>query len=499
MKILFSWIGSADREASQNKLVKGKYGPLLQALKEIKFDKVYLLSNWSDTEQYIKWLKNNTTSDISFQIVKLSDPTDHEEIWKIVPGYVDSAIKALDKQANIEAYFHLSSGTASMHAVWILVSRTYYPAKLIQTSVERGLTEENIPFNIIAEYYPNYYKKYDKDLERFATEPSPLAVSFNEIRYQSLGMAKVVRQAQKYAPRNYPILIEGESGTGKELLAKAIHSASLRKGNMQIINCGAIPENLLESELFGYEKGAFTGAHKLKKGILELADKGTLFLDEIGDLPKPMQMKLLRCLEDGHVRRIGGTEDIDVDMRLITATNKNLETEVMKGYFREDLFYRIAVGRLTLPPLREREGDMILLINHCVKLINDENKNQPGYKEKKLRVDAKNILLRHSWPGNVRELLNTIRRAFMNSDSDYITGDDIRACISKSANQDKTDILGRPFHEGFNIEDVISEVHQHYMRRALRESGGNKTKAAKLLGITSYQVLSNWMDKYNVQ
>ena len=207
-------------------------------------------------------------------------------------------------------------------------------------------------------------------------------------------------------------MIEGESGTGKELLAKAIANEGVRKEKpFRVINCGAIPSELLESELFGHEKGSFSGAIKDRAGYFEEADKGTLFLDEIGELPLSAQVKLLRVLQECEVARVGSSRPRKVDVRIIAATNRDLAEEVRKGRFREDLFYRLAVVVLKIPSLRQREGDIGLLVDALLRRVNEECAEEPGYIQKKISAGARNLLLNHPWPGNVRELQNTLRRA----------------------------------------------------------------------------------------
>ena len=224
-------------------------------------------------------------------------------------------------------------------------------------------------------------------------------------------MVHVIARARRVAPRSVPVLIQGESGTGKELLARAIHRASPRRDRSFLaVNCGAIPAELVESELFGHEKGAFTGADRARVGYFEAADGGSLFLDEVGELSMLAQVKFLRILQDGKVLAVGSRSHRDVDVRIIAATNRSLAGEVAEGRFREDLFYRLAVADLKLPALREREGDLGLLVERLLEQVNGEHANQPGFEPKKISPGARNLLMAHPWPGNVRELLNTLHR-----------------------------------------------------------------------------------------
>ena len=312
-------------------------------------------------------------------------------------------------------------------------------------------------------------------------------------------MHRAILRARRVAPRSVPVLIEGETGTGKELMARAIHRASPRRERPFVtVNCGALPPELVESELFGHEKGAFTGADRLRKGYFEAADGGTLFLDEIGELPAPAQVKLLRILQEGKVVRVGATRPIGVDVRVIAATNRTLTQEVAENRFREDLYYRLAVAVLKLPPLRDRTGDLGLLIDRLLDQINEESAHEPGYRDKKLSASARNILLRHSWPGNVRELLNTLRRAAIWSDGETIEAEDVREAILPAPRRQGEEILDRALGEGFSLPDLLANVARHYLARAMEEAAGNKSRAADLVGLASYQTLTNWLSKYGV-
>lgn len=274
------------------------------------------------------------------------------------------------------------------------------------------------------------------------------------------------------------ILIEGESGVGKELIAKAIHGSGRRaEGPFIPINCASVPETLLESELFGYEKGAFTDAKTTKQGLIELADGGTLFLDEIGDMPMTIQAKMLRFLEDRKVRRVGGLVDISVDVQIIAATNKILKKLVQEGKFREDLFYRIKVVPIFIPPLRERKEDIMELANYFIKLFNSEfKKNVKGFSPIALKM-----IMQYDWPGNIRELRNVIERAMIFEDEDMIMVERLPAEIIASSNRPNStgsfEIRIPP--DGIDIEEVEKEL----IRQALTLSKGNQSKAARLLNI----------------
>ncbi|MBW2356620.1 MAG: sigma-54-dependent Fis family transcriptional regulator, partial [Deltaproteobacteria bacterium] len=236
--------------------------------------------------------------------------------------------------------------------------------------------------------------------------------SFGNIIGKSKAMQEVFETVAKVAPSNATVLIEGESGTGKELIARSIHFNSDRRDSPYVaVNCSALAENLLESELFGHDKGAFTGAHAMKKGRFELADGGTLFMDEIGDLPLPLQVKLLRVLQEKSFERVGGTKPITVNIRVIAATNRRLREEVARGRFREDLFYRLNVVHIDLPPLRQRKEDIRLLVSHFIKKYTPERKNAAPITG--ISPEVRRLLDAHQWPGNIRELENIVERAMI--------------------------------------------------------------------------------------
>jgi len=308
--------------------------------------------------------------------------------------------------------------------------------------------------------------------------------TFGKLNGSTPRMKDVFKQVQIIAPTSAPVLITGESGTGKELVAKAIHQNSKRKERAYIpVNCAAIPSTLLESELFGHEKGAFTGAIALKEGCFELADKGTLFLDEIGEMTPDLQSKLLRVLEDGRFRRVGGTKEIEVDVRVVAATNKVLEEAVEEGTFREDLYYRLNVFHIILPTLRERAEDIPLLIQSFIEEFNVKNdKDVKGVSREALR-----ILKNYSWPGNVRELKNVMERAVIVSTNDVIEPEDLPETLMARA--------AKAPNVEFSLGTSMEEVERQYLFHTINFVDGNKTKAAKLLGI-SLKTLHNKLNKY---
>ena len=313
---------------------------------------------------------------------------------------------------------------------------------------------------------------------------------FDAIISQSNEMENVLNTAGRVAKSKATILLRGESGTGKELVAKAIHYSSERKDKPMItINCAALSENLLESELFGHEKGSFTGAISQRIGRFEQAEGGTIFIDEIGDIALQTQVKLLRALQFGEFERVGGSQTIKVDVRVITATNRDLEEMIIRGSFREDLFYRINVITINLPPLRERKSDIPILINHFIKKYsNENNKNIEG-----ISKEAQDFLMRYGFPGNIRELENIIERATVMSRENIITTRDLPGGLS-SINE-RTIFDPNDFTNSYL--EKVSAFETALINAALEVKNGNQSRAAELLGISERHLRSR-MNKLNI-
>jgi len=305
---------------------------------------------------------------------------------------------------------------------------------------------------------------------------------FESILAKSREMLEIFRTISKIADFKTTVLVTGESGTGKELVARAVHTRSGRRGAPFVaINCGAIPENLLESELFGHRKGAFTDAGADRRGLFEEASGGTLFLDEIGELPLNLQVKLLRVLQEDTIRRLGDSRDIKVDVRIITATHRDLAADVKAGRFREDLFYRINVLPIAIPPLRSRREDVNLLIDHFI----GRNNLRLGTSIRGVSTEARKQLLEYAWPGNVRELENTIERAMVLADSDVLQAHDLPERI-----RDALDPVQLQLASGeLSIKRTTAAIEQILIRRALQKTKGNRTRAADLLEISHRALL----------
>ena len=317
--------------------------------------------------------------------------------------------------------------------------------------------------------------------------------SFDNIIGKSRPMQEIYEIIKKVAPSNASVLIEGESGTGKELVAKSLHYNSPRRNKPLIaVNCSAFAETLLESELFGHEKGAFTGASALRKGRFEISDQGTLFLDEIGELPISLQTKLLRVLQEKTIERVGGTLTIPVDFRLIAATNKNLEDEVKNGNFREDLYYRLNVVKTVIPPLRERSEDIPLLIKHFID--KHTNEQQPESKVSGITPEAVKILCDYQWKGNVRELENVLERCILLGSGDMITPSELPLQVRQNVSS-FLDLDGIPQDVG--LAETLTAVEKRMIQRAMKLSGNVQTKAAQLLGIGK-SGLNQKLKKFNL-
>jgi DNA-binding NtrC family response regulator len=332
---------------------------------------------------------------------------------------------------------------------------------------------------------------------------------FNHIVGYSERMRKVFDLVARVAHSDHAsVLIMGESGTGKEVVARAIHEQSARaSGPFHPLNCAAIASNLLESELFGYEPYAFTDAKKQKRGLLELAEGGTLFLDEIGEMPLDMQAKLLRVLETRSFYRLGGSKEVEINVRVIAATNRNLEQAMKEGLFRSDLYYRLAVLTITLPPLRERPGDILLFAS---RFVEDFNKSL-GCNIRRIAPEAQRLLLAYNWPGNVRELKNVIERAMILSNSDEGSSNELLPAhlpqeIVGSADTENASSLDpweqwlnlRP-QEPISLDEVHERVARHFIRWALETAKHNRTRASELLGLAKVDQLRYLIRKYGIE
>lgn len=494
---LFTWVGRNDLKAASEGGHK-ELGPIAQAMADLYFDEACLLTNFAKDESlhYQEWLNRRTTARTTLVHVSLSSPTEYAEIYQQVRSILEShSIKGMRTTSRT---FHLSPGTPAMSAIWLILAKTTFPAQLIETSLESGTRVIELPFDIAADFLPDLIRRQDEALLRITHGAPSEASAFENIIYACPAMEHLVKRAKQVAPRNVPVLIQGESGTGKELLARAIHKASGRSaGPFVAVNCGAIPSELVDAELFGHTKGAFTGASQARAGYFEAANGGTLFLDEVGELPLASQVRLLRVLQEKKVTRVGATQPIDLDVRIVSATNRNLPSEISANRFREDLFHRLAVAVLLIPPLRERGNDVNLLIDFLLQ----KSHKELGLEERKtLSVGARKLLIQHGWPGNVRELQNALVRAVLWSDANSIMPMDIDVSPTHSITPTRSESQPQDFDitSGVDVRKIMRDVASEYLRQALAITGGNKTKAAELLGLNSYQTLNNWIKKHEL-
>jgi len=305
---------------------------------------------------------------------------------------------------------------------------------------------------------------------------------FEDLLARSQGMQDIFRTVTKIADYKTTVLIAGESGVGKELVARAIHARSSRSaGKFVPVNCGAIPENLLESELFGHKRGAFTDANADRRGLFEEADGGTLFLDEVGELPLALQVKLLRVLQDETIRRLGDTKDLKVDVRIVAATHRDLGAEAKAGRFREDLYYRLNVLPIVVPPLRDRRDDIPVLLDHFLA----RNNARLGTHLRGVDPEARRLMMEYSWPGNVRELENSVERAMVLAESEWITAHDLPERIRESRDPIKMQLASGEL----SIKKTTRIIEEVLIRRALQKTRGNRTRAAQVLEISHRALL----------
>jgi len=404
--------------------------------------------------------------DIVITDLKMNDISGIDILLNTLTSYPDTKVIIISGYGTIEA-----SVEAMQKGAFDFIEKPFTSKKLFHC-IERALESES--------------KKNVKN----STAKS--VIETKGIIYKSEHMHKLIEFVKKIAPQLMNILVVGESGTGKELIARAIHKLSNRGEHPFVpVNCGALPENLFESELFGHERGAFTGAVRTKPGLLEFANHGTFFFDEIGDMSHALQIKLLRMLEDKRIRRVGGQKEIDIDVRIIAATNKDLEKEVTNGRFREDLFYRLNTMQIQIPPLRERVDDIMPLLEHYLTGICEKENKSIKY----FSPEAKELLKSYPWPGNVRELQNMIGRAYYLCGSKIIQKEDLPKYIIKDSTQVASNILNLQYKEA--KEQTITEFEAEYLSHHLKRNKGNISKTALICGLDR-RSLHRLISKYNI-
>lgn len=499
--VLVAWIGKMDHECAEGRHGTD-LGPIGTALLgPDRYDRVYLLTNYEfeRSKRFCSWLEQKASYSpeaVDLYRVDLSSPIDYGEIYTQVSGQLQRAGFPSDA-TNLT--FHLSPGTPAMAAIWIILAKTRFPAKLIQTSRERGLEQVDFFFDLANDFLPEYLQRTGDRVARLSDASKEAAPEFGKVIHKSRVVATQIQLARRMAAYDVPVLILGETGTGKELFAEAIHAASTRAGKPFVaVNCGAIPPELANSELFGHKKGAFTGAIADRKGHFQEASSGTLFLDEIGDLPLDTQVRLLRALQSGEVTPMGQSSSVKVNTRILAATHRDLGKDVAAGRFREDLFHRLAVGILRLPPLRDRDGDTDLLVDHFLAIINADANGKPEAQHKNISINAKKVLLSQPWPGNIRELYHTLLRAAIWSTGSEISEQDVlSALLPLTAEPDDRTV--RNLGQGIDLQGYLDNVARDFIDQAMTKSGHRKTGAAKLLGFDNYQTLGNWMKRLGMK
>ena len=463
-------------------------GPILSLLTARSFDQVILFST-PKTDQVTLETQDAISAlypeiDINILDMPLDDPTDYAGILKGLREHVREIQETL---TDATFFVAVASGTPQMHACWFLLCAAgEIPARLLHVRPPHFVTKER-PLVSEIDLTSNEFPIVRSQLGVLSADED-ISVDW-EAAVNQLGivgdhpnMRQALEVGAMLAPSNAPILIFGETGTGKELFARLIHRLSGRpKDKFIALNCAAIPEDLVESILFGHKKGAFTGASSDQTGKFDSADGGTLFLDELGDLPLPVQAKLLRVLQDGLVEPIGAQKPHKVDVRVIAATNRDLRKRIRQGKFREDLYYRLNVGEVKIPPLRERRSDIPKLALYILDKINGSLR-----KPKRLSQGALARLQGHTWPGNVRDLENVIERSARLSMQDVLEADDL-LITEPVTYADPLDALPEPF-PGFSLEEFIGSARKQLILRALETAQGNQSEAARLLGISPQAV-----------
>lgn len=479
--VLCSWLGDTDLKCAME-TPDAVPGPIIRALSERPFTHALIISGRDSvrTDAYRERLEKCSAATVTVKSVTLDDPVDYTKVYEQTRKQLEEYVNGVAKGARI--VFNISSGTPTMTAVWVILANTVFPADLIHVSREKGVRDMPFPFRMVAEFIPRVKERGNRELLESLSDP----VLDSALKGESPGIRELRDEIARIAGNDYPVLILGETGTGKEVVAEQLHRLSGRAGNYVPVNCAAIPKDLIESELFGHVKGAFTGALANRNGAMLQAHQGTLFLDEFGELSLQAQVKLLRALEKSTFTPLGKDREIKSDCRFICATNRDLPAMMAAGEFREDVYHRVAVNILELPALRERKGDIPLLAGHFLDKV---NLKQPA----SLQFDqnAMASLCAAVWPGNVRELKNTIIRAAIKCQGRIITADHIKSSLLRFGSRSHDDLLGQDLVDGFRLEELLDRVARHYIERGLKE-GKNASGAARLLGFSSQQTFANW-------
>lgn len=490
-QIVFSWIGETDLKGFEQKFSGPIEGFLSSGVVTAK--NCFLLYSYSKkrVKPYLQDLADRfpqqTITPVSLH---LANPTSYAEIFPLVQQLLTEQMD-LTVHHVAQLNFFISPGTPTMQTIWVLLAKTQFPA-VCWSGYQDQYTVVDLPFNIQVEYLEKAKRRADDRLNE-VFENKALPKSFEQIHAQSAIMKEQIQKAFRLSKHNVPVLILGPTGSGKEVFARSIHQAGLQQaGSFVAVNCGALPKDLAESILFGHKRGAFTGATSDQEGLIRQAHQGTLFLDEIGELTLDLQVKLLRVLQEKSFRPIGAKADENSEFRLIAATHRDLLSRVEEGSFREDLFYRIAVGVIQLPALIERAEDIELLTHHLLDSVNSELRDQPGYISKNISQDVIKVIKNHDWPGNIRELRTTLQRVCAWSDEPMIDAATFSdAIIKRPLKSDAVSL--KDISQGIDLDKEISKIQQAYIASAELLTGGQITKMAQLLGFKNHQTLRKRM------
>jgi len=462
-------------------------GPILSLLSVRKFDHAFLFDTPAtqrvtvETNKIIGKLHKNM--EVHILETNLSDPTDYEAILKSLRRHLR---RIVEEFTNARFFIAVASGTPQMHSCWLLLTTSgEIPARILHVRPPQFATKDHPlvtevdlssrEFPVVRSQVKQIFKE-DIKIDDYSVRLQIGIVGDHPAMKRSLEIAAMM------ATSKAPVLVLGETGTGKELIAQYIHKLSGRqRESFIVVNCAAIPADLVESILFGHKKGAFTGAVSDQTGKFDMADRGTLFLDEVGDLPLPAQAKLLRVLQDGLLEPVGHSKPHKVDVRIIAATNRDLRKLIKQTKFCEDLFYRLCVGEIKLPALRERRSDIPKLALRILDRLN-ESMRRP----KRLSAGALSRLQSHDWPGNIRDLENVIERSIRLCRHDVLDANDL-LITEPLTYADPLDALPDPY-EGFSLDDFLGSVRKQMILRALEAANGNQSRAARMLGMTPQAV-----------
>jgi len=496
--VLISWLGSTDLQLMK----EDNDGALasIALLPKIPFDEIIIMANdWEqDWSQYENWLKGKLAkahrpfSKVKIRKASISSPTHYKSIAKLMQTVlIDEVSPKFDSIA-----INLASGTGAMTVVSVLIGKSLSNCEFYQSSKEQGAQLVEVPIDFKA----HYQAATDNRLQTVTTSEPSIESAFDRMITHSQAMKECIIRAKKLSRTDLSALILGETGTGKERLSNAIHLDSLRKDKpFKVINCGAIPENLIDSILFGHKKGAFTGADKDHAGLFEAANGGTVFLDEVGELSAEAQVKLLRVLQEKEILPVGGQSAIKIDVRIIAATHRDLNDLIIQGSFREDLFYRLAVGIIELPALRERVEDIPGLIKALLNEINPIAGKHLEFERKNISQNVIKFAQEQSWQGNIRELWNTLSRALLWSDSNKITLENFKQALHSRAISDTNEQPTLKRGKSVDLSQILDSISKNYISQALELTGNNKSKASKMLGLANHQTLLNRMKKLGIE